>query len=50
MITPMQEAAATAREWYLSFVESGFTEDQALRLVAYFIGAMAQPAETGATE
>lgn len=32
--TPLLEAALTMREWFISFLEAGFTEDQALTLCA----------------
>lgn len=37
-LTPLQMAATQAHEHFLAFTSAGFTEDQALRLVALQIG------------
>jgi hypothetical protein len=38
-ISSMGEAAVTLHEMFVSLVEGGFTEDQALRLLAYRLAA-----------
>lgn len=37
IVTPTAEAIAIMRELFVSFVEGGFTEDQALTLIAKII-------------
>ena len=36
-LTPLLEAATASHELFVGFMEGGFTEDQALRLVILFI-------------
>ena len=36
-ISPLQQAAASSHEMFQTWVDAGFTEDQALRLIAYWL-------------
>jgi hypothetical protein len=36
-ISPLQQAASSAHEMFTTMVGAGFTEDQALRLIAYWL-------------
>lgn len=38
-LSPLAQEAVTLREMFVAFVAGGFTEDQALRLIAYQLAA-----------
>lgn len=42
-MSPVSEAAVAAHVMFLGLIEGGFTEDQALKLVAYYIHANKAP-------
>lgn len=43
----MRQAARAAREMFLAMVEQGFTEDQAIKLVALAMGQAASGGSSG---
>jgi hypothetical protein len=49
-MSPLAEEALHLREMFIAMVAGGFTEDQALRLIAYTLHANRDPNPSGDSE